>query len=133
MASASGRREQFAGRHVRVDYEPDKAGIARCAISNPDLAFAVLDTARKGMEYAVTISPRSRDTGPGHQHYQDSFVIDPGTVRDIGHPPMARLAARLSNISAQATIVEVGAKRTRAYKVLAKTLDHLNKGNPFAQ
>lgn len=124
------RREVYRGAHVKVDYEPDKAGIARCAISNPDLAFALSAIASKGLAYAVSISPRSR---AHHQHYQDSFILDPGVVHDIGKPPMQRLAVRLVNTSPQATIVEVGAKRTPAYRVLQKTLDHLNKADPTAQ
>jgi hypothetical protein len=127
----------YPGQHVVVSYEPDKAGIAACAVG-PRLAEAVLDlAAKKAMPYAIRISPRSKrpaaEEGDGHRHYQDSFFVEPGTVHDIGKPPMVRVAARLLNTSAQATIVEVGSKRSRAYRVLRRTLDHLNGVNPEAQ
>lgn len=130
-------REVFAGTHVRVVFDPDKKGIARCALVNADLAFATADTARKGMEFAIGISPRSNRNEPGHRHYQDSFNVEPGVVWDIGKPPMARISARIINDSPQATVVEVGDGRahggTKARRILRQTLEHLNNANPVRQ
>lgn len=126
-------RVVYQGVHVVVSFDPDKAGIARCAVG-PELAASVLLVADKGMVYAVAVSPRSkRPPTPGHRHYQDAFVVEPGTVHDIGHPPMVRVAARLMNISEQATVVEVGTPKSRKYRILGRTLDHLNGSNPTAQ
>ncbi len=129
---ARGKRV-YRGVHCTVHYDPDKKGMARCAVGK-ELKGELLKLAGEAMKYAVSISPpRSRSKNKQKVHYRDSFVLRRGLVHDIGHPPMIRAAVRLMNLSPQAKIVEVGTERSPKYEVLQKTLDHLNGANPVRQ
>lgn len=128
----------YRGLHCTVHYDPSKSGIAALAVG-PRLMATVLEVATvRAMPYAKAISPRSgrsrrREDGEPVLHYQDAFIVEPGTVHDIGHPPMVRAAARLINLSPHAKLVEVGTATSPKYRVLARTLDHLNGANPARQ
>jgi hypothetical protein len=113
----------YRGQHVTVDFQPDWPGIARCA-QGPELKEACTSIAEhRAKPYAIRISPRSNDNRPGHQHYQDSFVVKTGTTV-INE--MRRVAARLWNMSDHAVIVEFGNGAVPAYRVLGRTLNYLN-------
>lgn len=113
-------RQVFKGRHVEVRFDMDRAGMAKCAMG-PELASAVMTLAEtEAKPYAIAISPRSNRQ---KLHYQDSFVVVPGTAWIAA---MKRVAARLYNLAPHATVVEVGTDRTPAHKVLGNTLNHLN-------
>jgi hypothetical protein len=112
----------FTGRYVIVDFLPDWAGIARCAVG-PELKAACTDIAElRAKPYAIRISPRSRNNTPGHRHYQDSFTVKTGTtvIND-----MRRVAARLWNMSDHAVIVEFGNDQVPPHRILGKTMDYL--------
>lgn len=120
------------GPHCTVHYDPDKKGMARCAVGK-ELKGELLKLAAEAMKHAVSISPPRSQGKKVKVHYRDSFVLKRGLVHDIGHPPMIRAAVRLMNVSPQAKIVEVGTSRSQKYEVLQKTLDHLNGANPVRQ
>lgn len=121
------------GPHCTVHYDPDKQGMARCAVGK-ELRGEVLKLAKKAKKYAVSISPPRSHGKKKKVHYRDSFLVKPGKVYDIGTPEkMVRVSARLMNVSPQAKIVEVGTDRSEKYAVLKKTLDHLNNANPVRQ
>lgn len=126
----------YRGLHCTVHYDPDRKSMARLAVS-PVLAGELMKLARGAKTFAVAISPsskgKSRRGDAPKVHYKDAFILVPGTVHDIGHPPMIRAAVRLINMSPQAKIVEVGTSTSPKYEVLKKTLDHLNGANPVRQ
>ncbi len=119
------------GLRCTVHYDPDKKGMARCAVGK-ELTADVLKLAQKALRFAKTVSP-PRSHKAGKVHYRDAFILVPGTVSNIGKPPMRRVAVKLINTSPQAKIVEVGTARSPKYEVLRKTLDHLNGSNPLRQ
>ncbi len=134
MARVSGPKgtRVYTGRHVTAWYKPDRASIARCAVG-PEITEAVRALAVfKAKPYAVSISPRSDSTEPGHVHYQDSFTVVMGftglSPEAIGHPPMRRAAARLYNTAPHAAAVEWGNQESggHAHRVLGRTLAYLN-------
>ncbi len=121
------------GPHCTVHYDPDKKGIARCAVGK-ELRGEVMKLAKVARKYAVSISPPRSQSKKKKVHYRDSFILVPGLVHDIGTPDkMTRVAVKLINTSPQAKIVEVGTERSPKYEVLQKTLDHLNGVNPARQ
>lgn len=122
-------RSVYKGKNVQVTFDMDRAGIAKIAVG-PELTAAVLDLAEhKAKPYAIAASPRSREN---HKHYQDSFIVVPGTAFIAA---MKRCAARLVNTSEHAAAVEWGSAHTghKGQRVLGHTLDYLNsfghKGN----
>lgn len=120
MAGVKGRLV-YRGRNCTVHFDLDRNGIAEIAMT-PKLLGEVMDVAQNtALPYALRISPRSTRTGK--VHYQDSFVVVPGTAIIRG---LRRVAARLYNTASHATAVEVGTARNRAYHVFRNTLDHLN-------
>lgn len=121
------RKTVYRGVNCTVDFEMDPKGIAKIAMGG-ELKDAVRSIAEtKALPYAKSISPRSRRNEPGHIHYQDAFVVTPGsTVIN----QMRRVAARLWNMSPHAAAVEWGnAKNPDGRRILAKTLTHLD-GKP---
>lgn len=98
---------------------------------SPKLLEAVMSVAQdRALPYAVSISPRSTRV---HRHYQDSFVVIPGT-EVIAR--LRRVAARLWNMAPHAAAVEWGNEHTGGHgqKVLQRTLEHLTgtgTENPF--
>lgn len=119
------RRVVYRGTNVRVEFLPDRRSIARCAVG-PEVRAAVRDlAANKAKPYAVSISPRS---SRHHRHYADGFRVEMGHVTLPPEWPMRRVAAILVNTVEHAVIVELGANRTPAYRVLARTLAYLNGG-----
>jgi hypothetical protein len=120
VATPQGRRV-FTGGRVHVHFDMNRKGIAGIAMG-PELAASVMEVAEQtALPYAVSISPRSGRTDK--IHYQDSFVVVPGTAWIVA---MRRVAARLYNLAPHAIVVEVGTDKTPAHRVLGKTLDHLN-------
>lgn len=122
------RRRVYTGRHVNVEFEMDPKGIAACAVG-PQLRDACHDVVvTRALPYAYGISPRSSQHE--HRHYQDSFKVEDvltGIAPDsIGEPPMLRVGTRLLNVARHAAVVEFGRKGSRGYRVLGRTLDHLN-------
>jgi hypothetical protein len=120
--TGGGRRLVYPGKTVQVYFELDRPGIAAIAMG-PQLAAAVIDLATtKALPYAIEASPRSAEH---HRHYQDSFVVVPGTAWIAA---MKRVAARLVNTSDHAAAVEWGSQRTgfEGHHVLGHTLDYLN-------
>lgn len=121
------RKTVYRGRHVTVEFELNRRGIARCAVG-PELKAAchgVVET--RALPYAVSISPRSSRR---HQHYQDSFRVDDDTWTPKARMPdwhMRRVVTRLVNTSPQAILVEVGPEQgnDRGFHVLGKTLAFL--------
>ncbi len=125
-------RPVYQGRHVTIQFELDRAGIARCAVGR-DLAEAVMQVVnRRARPYAIAISPRSdRDEDDdARPHYQDSFdtelVLTGVSPEAIGKPPMLRVGGRLVNKAPHAAAVEWGRRGFRGHRVLGKTLDHLH-------
>lgn len=117
-----GKKTVYRGRTLSIGFKMDRKGIAACAMG-PELLASVISIAEKrALPYAVSISPR---TTRKHVHYQDSFLVIPGTVviRD-----MMRVAARLANVSRQASRVEWGveANDQRGQRILGRTMDHLH-------
>ena len=113
----------YRGQSVTVHFKLDRKGIAKIAMS-PRLAAQVMKLAQEtALPYAVSISPRSESPRPGKIHYQDSFVVVPGTATIAA---MRRVAARLYNTAPHATALEVGTEKNRAFHVFRRTLDHLN-------
>jgi hypothetical protein len=107
---------------VLTRFNLNRKGIAAIAVSR-EVRAAVHDVAEnKAKPFAISISPRSRAR---HKHYADSFHVEDTIVADIGAPPMARVASRLVNTAPQAIIVEKGADRTPAHRVLGRTLEQL--------
>lgn len=120
VAGVKGRRV-YTGRHCTVHFKMDRKGIAEIAMG-PKLLDAVMDLAEKvALPYAVGISPRSNRTDK--VHFQDSFVVVPGTAWVAA---MRRVAARLYNLAPHAIVVEVGTDKTPAHHVFRDTLNHLN-------
>jgi hypothetical protein len=115
---------RWQGRHVSYEgFDFNPAGIARCAVG-PELRYAVSDVTRNALEFAQLIAP-SDTTG-----YQNGFrsgveIIPDFPNRQGGDPPMARWGGHVQNISSAAIVVEVGAQKTRPYRVLGRTLEWL--------
>ena len=104
---------------VRVRFVLDRKGIAACAVG-PELRAAVHDIAASALPYAELISPV--DTGD----YATSWEVVDTIVTDIGHPPMARVAAQLTNTSDHAVLVEVDTPNSPGHRVLARVLDWID-------
>lgn len=131
MAKMRGKRV-YTGRHVNVNFELDRKGIAKCAVG-PDLRDACHDIiVNRALPYALSIAPRSSNNEPGHQHYADHFEVDDTTT---GLPPeaitarwpMLRVASRLVNQVRHAVFVEFGGQHENGHQVMTRTLEHLNR------
>jgi hypothetical protein len=114
----------YRGTHVEYKgFEFNEAGIARCAVG-PELYRAVTDVTANALEFAELIAPDDS------QEYQRGFrsgvrVIPDFPYRVVPNPPMARWGGYVQNVASDAIIVEVGAKATRRYAVLRRTLEWL--------
>jgi hypothetical protein len=107
-----------------ADYEPSKAGWQEIAMS-PQIQAACLAEARRGMAFAVGISPRSED-GDG-KPYADSFEVEPMVTHQFRGGP--RVGARLRNRAGHAAAVEFGNTRMRRpHRVLARVAAFLGAG-----
>lgn len=127
---------------VTFRYEPSKEGIARCAVG-PELKHAVTSIARQALDYAELISPdgfetsgkvevgsggRMRDVAGGS--YAGQFEVINEIM--VGYPerwPMNRHAAILVNNSPLAVLVEVGGAHSKDYRIMARTLDWIERVN----
>ena len=98
-----------------VKYIPPSAVAYRDLATSPELRAACVSVATKGMEYAVSISPRSKQA---KEHYQDHFQVVEATALWAGRP---RAAARLENTVGWALLVE------RKHRIFERTLNHLRK------
>jgi hypothetical protein len=98
-----------------VRYIPPSAIAYRDMATGPELRAACVAVATKGMEYATSISPRSKQA---KEHYQDHFQVVEATVLWAGRP---RAAARMENTVSWALLVE------RKHHIFERTLDHLRK------
>lgn len=118
----------YRGRTIVIEYEPDKVGIARCAVG-AELRLAVGEIARtRALPFAISISPVG---GPGDEHrgeYITSFQVINDAHAVIAD--MRRVAALLINHSTHAAAVEWGNRHTdgHGHRVLGRTLNHLNAG-----
>ncbi len=120
------RTTVYAGRHLVVQFEMDRKGIAKCAVGQ-DLASATRQVVReRAMPYAIRISPiGQRDDDGGKPRYVESFRISQGFTVIAG---MRRVASKLTNIAPHAAAVEFTGNNPHAsgHGVLRKTLAHLN-------
>lgn len=126
-----GRRTVHRGRHIRIDFQPDRRGIAALAVGPEITALVRLVAESKAKPYAVSISPvgdhADGDETPGR--YRNSWEVHDLKVVEGGDGyPMLRSAARLVNTAAHATWVEVGTKWTKGvgHHVLRRTLEYLD-------
>jgi hypothetical protein len=114
----------WTGKHVHYGgFDFNHAGMARCAVG-PELHSAVDDVTRNALEFAELIAPNDS------QEYQRGFrssvrVIPDYPNRQGADPPMARWGGYVQNVARDAIIVEVGAKATRRYRILGRTLEWL--------
>lgn len=104
-------------------FDYNAAGMARCAVGQ-ELRHAVDTVTGHALEFAQLIAPSDR------REYQSGFrsgvrVIPDFPNRQGGDPPMARWGGYVQNVADTAILVEVGAKATRPYRVLGRTLDWL--------
>lgn len=115
---------RWSGKTVHYSgFEPDKLGIARCAVG-PELRHAVSSIVHEAILYAELIAPN--DEG----EYQASFRTDVIVVPDIPYrvqgEPMARWSGRVVNDSRHAILVEAGGgngpRFTADHRVLRRTL-----------
>ncbi len=124
---------QFGGRRTTVyvsprmlvQFEMDRAGIARVAVGQ-ELRDAVHDcVVQRAMPYAISISPH----GDTLDYVSSWRAID--TYEVIAG--MRRAACRLFNGSGHAAAVEWVSRRGfgRGYAVLGRTLAHLNSTSPM--
>ncbi len=132
---AVGQREQvYRGRHVTVDYQPDRASIAALAVG-PEIRAIVHDVAaRPALPYALALAPvgRAQRTERGGEQptaprYKESFEVDDTTVMVVGAGiyPLLRAAANLVNQAPHALIVEKGNSKFGGHHVMDRTLAHL--------
>lgn len=114
----------WTGKYVRyTGFDYNFAGMARCAVG-PELRGAVADVTGNALEYAQLISPAdSHEYQAGFRH--GVRVIPDFPDRSGADPPMPRWGGYVQNVARDAIAVEVGAKATRRYKVLTKTLEWL--------
>lgn len=109
-----GKRVHFAG------YEPDKVGIARCALG-PEIHKAIKSIVDDAIMFAEITAPD--DTG----EYQSSFFTEVIEVPDIPYrvrgEPMARWSGRVGNKSPHAIVIEVGGHHTPEHRVMRHTLE----------
>jgi hypothetical protein len=114
----------YRGKYVDYQgFDFNHAGIARCAVG-PELHHAVSTVTRHALDFAELIAPSDS------QEYQAGFrsgvhVIPDFPNRQLPNPPMARWGGYVQNVARDAIIVEVGAKATRRYRVLTRTLEWL--------
>lgn len=115
---------RFQGRHVSYEgFELNHAGMARCAVG-PELYRAVHDVTSNALDFAQLIAPDDS------REYQAGFrsgvrVIPDFPNRQGADPPMARWGGYVQNVASDSIIVEVGAKATRRYRILGRTLEWL--------
>lgn len=101
-----------------VEYKPDHKGIAKLLVS-PEMHKLVGDAARRGLPYAISISP---DAPPYGEGYIAELDVETGlTVKEGGN---RRAAARLVNNSDHATLVEFA----NGERVLGRTVDVIERG-----
>jgi hypothetical protein len=114
----------WTGKVIRYGgFDYNFAGMARCAVG-PELRHAVDDVTRNALEFAQLIAPAdSREYGAGFR--SGVRVIPDFPDRSGNDPPMARWGGYVQNVASDAIAVEIGAKNTRRYKVLTKTLEWL--------
>lgn len=114
----------WTGKYIRYGgFDYNYSGMARCAVG-PELRSAVDDMTRNALAYAELISPDDSS------EYEAGFRSGVRVIPDFpdrlgGDPPMARWGGYVQNISKDAVIVEIGAKATRRYRVLGRTLEWL--------
>ncbi len=126
-----GRRTVYRGRTVRIDFKPDRKGIAAMAIGPEVTALVVQVAEQKALPYAISISPVGR-AADGDQHpgqYRSSWAVE--IARVVAGPegyPMLRAAGVLINRAKHATHVELGTSRTKGigHHVLRRTLEYLD-------
>lgn len=116
------RQRVYTGRYITIDFELNRAGIAKIAVGN-ELRDAVHSVAEhRAKPYAIGISPRSDRK---HKHYADSFQVRNGYTTIAG---MRRVTARLWNTSDHSVEVEF----INGSRILGKTLAYLNHDSVLA-
>lgn len=114
----------WTGKNIHyAGFDFSHAGIARCAVGR-ELHSAVSQVTRNALTFAELIAPNDS------QEYQSGFrsgvrVIPDFPNRQGGDPPMARWGGYVQNVARNAIFVEVGARATRPYRVLGRTLEWL--------
>lgn len=111
----------YTGRHLIAQFELDRSGIAKIAVSEPLQHAVRAAVVERAMPYAVSISPRG-DT----LDYVSSWRAADGYTVIAG---MRRAACKLVNISDHAAAVEWG--RGGKQGILRRTLAHLNSTSPI--
>lgn len=117
---------RYEGRFVHYKgFDFNHAGIARCAVG-PELHKAISTVTGHALDFAELIAPNDSN------EYQAGFrsgvhVIPDYPNRQGADPPMARWGGYVQNVARDAIIVEVGAKATRRYRILGRTLEWLEQ------
>ncbi len=114
----------WAGKNVHYGgFDYNFAGMARCAVG-PELHRAVSEVTANALTFAELIAPN--DSHEYQAGFRSGVRIIPDFPDRFGaDPPMARWGGHVSNVARNAVIVEVGAKATRPYRILGRTLDWL--------
>lgn len=109
---------------LKVEFEMDRRGISRIALSDPlrDACHSVV--VQRAMPFAIQKSPRGKTL-----EYVSSWRVSDGHTVIAG---MRRVAAKLINVSDHAAAVEFVNKRGNGHGhgVLRQTLAHLNATSP---
>lgn len=114
---------------VIASYRPNRPGIVGVALGD-ELKSATKFLAYKAKKHAESISPYDQRRFYTRQsmgrHYRGAFEVQEYIEEEVGAPyPWPRIGHRLANVSRQAIIVEVGALKTPAYRVMRRTLEFL--------
>lgn len=121
------RRETvYVSPHLIVAFELNRRGIARIAVGQELQHATHALVVQDAMPYAIQISPRGRTLD-----YVSSWRASDGFAVIAG---MRRAACKLENTSAHAASVEWISPRGfgSGYRVLGRTLAHLNSTSPIA-
>lgn len=106
----------------KIRYVQDRAGTNRL-MNSPEMLAMLMGRARAGRAFAESIAPRYTGT------YARSFIVE---GRTHAGPKNNRAEARLVNTSDDAVFVEygggAGGTRTPAHRVLARTVDVIERG-----
>jgi hypothetical protein len=115
-----GRTVVYASPQLICEFELNRAGIAKIAVSAPVKAAVHSLVVRRAMPYAIQISPVRTYDYVSSFNAVDTYAVIAG---------MRRAACKLVNSSAHAAAVEWG--RGGRQRILGRTLDFLNGSSPL--